>query len=40
VHAAATYKKTMLMHKIATPQPAVELGKLYSAILLRDAAPV
>jgi len=37
---ATTYKKTMLMHKIAMPQPAVELGKLHSAILLRDAAPV
>ena len=33
-------KKTMLMHKIAMPQPAVELAKLHRAILLRDAAPV
>jgi len=37
---AATYKKTMLVHKIATPRPAVELAKLHRAILLRDAAPV
>ena len=33
-------QKTMLMHKIATPWPAVELAKVHRAILLHDAAPV
>jgi len=33
-------KKTMLMHKIAMPWPAVELAKLHRAILLRDADPL
>ena len=37
---AATYKKTMLMQKIATTRPVVELAKVHHAILLRDAAPV
>jgi len=32
--------KTMLKHKIATPQSAVELAKVHRAILLHDAAPV
>jgi len=33
-------QKTMLMHKIPTPQPAIELAKVHCAILLHDAAPV
>ena len=38
--ASRQLQKTMLMHKIATPRPAVELAKVHRAILLRDAAPV
>ena len=37
---AATYKKTILMQKIATPRPTVEWAKVHRANLLRDAAPV
>jgi len=33
-------QKMMLMHKIATPRPAVELTKVHSAILLHDVAPL